>query len=545
MNRLKIRPPRAGEQGMALVLTLMILMILTTMVLAISMNVVGEKDVTIGQNLAQRSLYAADSGVEAGRQEITRYARARLDSLAQAWAGNGAVISRPEQFFPANGIRVRYGAGPSYDAVTTLVFEDSSLELRSQTYNYRYATTATGTYHDGQRRIVSEGRLRVSATRGSFADYLIFTDTHLMSDNSPIWFHTTGTFDGRVHTNGEYRFAYFPTFQDLVTSVNQRAWYYNGGRNLELDASANGTIDKPNFYGGFNRGAQRIDLPTNSYSQERAALGGNPADTTPLSNSDIRSLLGLASGTKAPPTGVYLPHSGSDVTGGIYISGDAQQVLMSVSGNTQVLRITDAASKVTTVNINHSNGTTQIVPPTGSPVTYNGVPRGCLYTKGRVLDLRGPDRSHGVAPPALSSSQQLTIVSTGDIVIQRDIGVENFANGEGVLGLFTSGGDVRIASGAPDALLVDAFVMASASGKVFTVDSYDRGNYRGEVHLRGGMVTNYYGAFGTFGTNGLTGYGRDFHYDRRGFVPPYYPLTQRFVPDQPAPQVLAWREDDE
>jgi hypothetical protein len=62
------------------------------------------------------------------------------------------------------------------------------------------------------------------------------------------------------------------------------------------------------------------------------------------------------------------------------------------------------------------------------------------------------------------------------------------------------------------------------------------------VHLRGGVVQNYYGAFGTFGSN-MTGYGRDFRYDNRGFIPPYYPVSTQYSVDAPVPQVLAWREE--
>jgi hypothetical protein len=57
------------------------------------------------------------------------------------------------------------------------------------------------------------------------------------------------------------------------------------------------------------------------------------------------------------------------------------------------------------------------------------------------------------------------------------------------------------------------------------------------------MVTNHYGAFGTFGGGG-SGYGRNFSYDRRGFVPPYYPVTSVFVADDPHPKTLSWREVD-
>ena len=85
--------------------------------------------------------------------------------------------------------------------------------------------------------------------------------------------------------------------------------------------------------------------------------------------------------------------------------------------------------------------------------------------------------------------------------------------------------------------------MASGTKKVFTVDDYWSGSYRGQVHLRGGVVQDRYGAFGTFGGGGsMTGYGRDFQYDRRGRVPPFFPALSTFFADQPVPRVLVWRE---
>jgi hypothetical protein len=58
------------------------------------------------------------------------------------------------------------------------------------------------------------------------------------------------------------------------------------------------------------------------------------------------------------------------------------------------------------------------------------------------------------------------------------------------------------------------------------------------------MVTRYYGAFYTFDTSGKlkTGYARDFHYDRRGLVPPYYPSTNLFNADDPSARTLVWKE---
>src|SRR5206468_1556923 len=146
-----------------------------------------------------------------------------------------------------------------------------------QTYNYNYTITSTGSAGAyGQRQVQSTGVLRVSATRGNFADYLMYTNIHLTPAGSEIYFSSSSQFDGRVHTNGEFRFAYQPDFQDLVTSVDTKAWYYNKGNPVEKAANANGTIDVPNFFGGFQRGAASVPLPTNSYSQQNAAIGGNP-----------------------------------------------------------------------------------------------------------------------------------------------------------------------------------------------------------------------------------------------------------------------------
>lgn len=534
-----------NERGVALVATLLVLLALTALVSLYAMRTISEKNVTVNHRVANRALYAADSGTEAAKQQITAYAKTKLDSLTNVWAGNGAVIPNPTALFPVSGMTTTLTSNPAYNATTTVVFEDSTLQLQSQVFYYRYSTTSNGSFKEGVKRVLSEGRLRVSATRGSFADYLIFTNTHLTGSGGAIWFNSTGNFDGRVHTNGQFRFAYSPTFHDLASSVNAKAWYYNNGSNVELSADRNGSIDVPNFYGGLRRSDSPIALPTNSFGQERAAIGGNPGDTSAPTNAEINAALGTNSGSPAlpPPNGVYVPNSGGWVTGGIFTQGDVNEMTMSPGGaGIQVITITDASNVVTTVTVNTTSQTTTVARG-ASTSTYNGVPRGCNYVKGAVNSIHGPARNgSGVVQSAIIPDFQMSVVTTGDCVIQGDIKYEDYDNSSSVLGLFSSGGNVRIGASAPNELNVDAYVMAAANNKVFTVDGYNSGAYRGQVHLRGGMVTNYYGAFGTFGSNGQTGYGRDFRYDRRGYVPPYYPLTSRYSPDQPLPQVLAWRE---
>jgi hypothetical protein len=522
-----------------------LLLAMSALGVAYMTNTVAEKGISFNHNMSTAAFFAANSGVEVVKHAMTGYARDRLDSLVAIWPGNGAIITNPSAFFPGQGF-VHDGGDPDFHATAVLAFLDSTLADTSQVFEYGFTVNSSGTATAfGDRRVLAEGRLRLSATRGSFADYLIFTDTHTLTNGSPIWFHTVTSFDGRVHTNSIFRFAYFPTFQDLVTSVSQTAWYYNNGNNRQLDANRNGTIDVPNFYGGFSRGESDIPLPTNSYGQERAALGLNPSDTSPVTNAERRQALGLTgSPDNPPPSGIYVPHSGANVTGGIYIYGEAKSTVLSVDpqGN-QVYQITNASNQTSTITLYRGTNTTTIVNHAGQVTNYSGLPRGCMYTVGMMSSLRGPARLLGVPAPALQRGTELLIAATQDIVIQGDLTYQNYDDGSNVLGIYTSGGNIRIGSSAPSELQLDAFLMAAATGKVVTVDNYDQGAYRGAVHLRGGMVSNYYGAFGTFTQSGqLTGYGRDFRYDRRGLVPPYYPGTTLFRTDTPLPQVFAWRE---
>jgi hypothetical protein len=89
--------------------------------------------------------------------------------------------------------------------------------------------------------------------------------------------------------------------------------------------------------------------------------------------------------------------------------------------------------------------------------------------------------------------------------------------------------------------------MALGSSGVVAVDNHDSGSPRGEVILRGGMISRYYGAFGTFGTSGgvttsKTGFKRNFKYDGRGISPPFFPTTPSLIANVPSAQTLAWRE---
>jgi hypothetical protein len=198
-----------------------------------------------------------------------------------------------------------------------------------------------------------------------------------------------------------------------------------------------------------------------------------------------------------------------------------------------------------TVTVDRLANTTTVVRGANPPEILVGTPRGSTYTTGTIAKLAGPTRLDNAPPVAgVANGTQMLYTAAGDIVIQSDILVTDFDHGNSVIGIYSSLGKVRIGEDAPDNLHIDAFLMALGAQGVVTVDGYDSGAPRGDVVLRGGMVSRYYGAFGQFSDGGVSvhGYSRLFSYDRRGLIPPFYPMTPLFNANVPSAQTLAWKE---
>ena len=175
-----------------------------------------------------------------------------------------------------------------------------------------------------------------------------------------------------------------------------------------------------------------------------------------------------------------------------------------------------------------------------------------------ITDLRGPSRNPSTAttstptntPPSVASFMKMTIVSNGTMHIKSDLTYEdqpcdlstgdcNNKNAKNILGLYSSGGDIAIdspkkytavGSGTPKNVVINAVTMAT-KGRVY-VDGYDKSftakNELGSVNLVGGMIENYYGAFGLVSGEG---YGRNIIFDKRsslGLVPPSFPTINEW-----------------
>ena len=552
--------PAPDERGIVLAAALLFVLLTSVLVLTFMTTTTGERSQSSNVQTAKLALYAADAGVRTQQQILANIAQLKIDSCVARWnsaGGIGAIVTTPDSLFPRGvlgGAGAASATNPPFNASASISFADSDCTPASQVYNYLFSINATGNVRStGKRSVQSTGLLRVSATRGTFADYLLFTNTFTMADGSTIWFTSAGSFDGRVHTNTGFKFAYKPTFQDQVTQHSPVATFYNGGNTpVTANANNNGTIDVPNFFGGYLRGQTTVPLPTNSYNQQDAALGVTLAAGVAPTNSQINTACATGAGSGTPPDGIYLPHSGTTLTGGIYVQGTADKVKMwaDTLANKQYYQITQGGTNKT-LEVDHTLNTTKVwngLSTSGSPadVYTNTLNNSVLYSTGAISDLTGPDRNAttGYVNPAVAENSQLLITAASDIVIQGDITCDNFNGKNNVLGIYSSGGSVRIGATAPNNVNIDAFVMAIGATGQFSVDNYNSGTPRGSANLRGGVVSQYYGAFYTFDSKGnvATGYGRNFHYDRRGLTPPFYPTTTRFDSDLPSARTVAWKE---
>jgi len=383
-------------------------------------------------------------------------------------------------------------------------------------FRYNYEIKATGTVSSINKNINLFGNFVVTVSRDNFAKFALFTNQHRSPQGKVVWFTNQTNFQGPVHTNDRFSFANNPSahFTDDVTQHLTTARFYNNGRELLLDANANANIDVPIFDTTFERGVAEINLESS------------------LTSNDLKT---QALGTMQEPgqNGIYVPNNNGEVTGGIYIRGDANEILLATDANNNpTFRITQGSTtKVITVNYNSK--TTRVETIGGSSVEYAGVPDGIanegiiIYCKSDILSLRG----------TVQSNTKMTVSSERDIVITNHLRYQNYnpspLNAEGfenLLGIISWGGNVRIGTAAPNDIEIHGIVMAPHG--VFTVDDYDSGPSRGIATLLGGTITDKYGPFGTFsGTQPLSGYGRNFVYDPRvlrGYIPPYFPYLENY-----------------
>src|SRR5262245_15922668 len=178
---LSLRFQPRDERGIALLTAVLFVLIGAIITGFFVATTVHETASTSNVHIAKGALYSADAGVRTMQQLLANRARTKLDSLIvvhQANGGVGPVIGAPNSFFQSSPITL-VSTNPKFSVSATVAWADSDIAPGAQVFNYRYKISSTGELGArGSRAVETTGILRVSAARGSFADYLMFTDIH-------------------------------------------------------------------------------------------------------------------------------------------------------------------------------------------------------------------------------------------------------------------------------------------------------------------------------------------------------------------------------
>ena len=466
------RPTRA--KGVALVITLLLLVLLTGLTLAMVLATSSDTLINGYYGNFRAGFYAADSGLNIARQDMVNRVMASVPAtfnVATPPIPVGTDASVQAAMLSAYGSPSSLNTGSagnswpgsfrissaSLQLVTNppqpVISRDAMGNPTAYQYTYRYSLTAMGEAQGSeQTELTDSGNLIINAVvtpaggvTTSFAAWGMFIDQYAICSGSYL---VPGTISGPVFTNGAWTFgttgAYI--FTDPVSSVSSDAGYQFTGRCFQSPTSSyrwgSRTI-APTFQAGFNLGQPNVPLPPNDYNQKRAVLDGIGADNSPVTKGDLNSVLRDINGNPYPnagaTSGVWLPYTVDPVTGvssfnggGIYVEANTQVTMSTTGASAEVWTFTQGTT-TTTVTVDpvanttviSSGGTTRTiagVPLQKDPVTGLAVrPATMLYVNGSITNLTGLHDGMGNSLPAIQDGHALTITAAGNIVITGDL----------------------------------------------------------------------------------------------------------------------------
>jgi Tfp pilus assembly protein PilX len=429
MKREKV-PGRHRENGIALITTLLLLMLLTGMVAA--MVIATNSDMLINGYYRdyRGGFYAADSGLAIVRQSIANQMLAAVpDTFPPATqpippGTEGTVLSNVKASYGAAYTSINSGQNSSWPATFQLDSNQTTLAPAAAplnctvtggapgasctntcptgcttaatipqylTYTYNYHLLMYGRARGLQKTTLEESGSLVlkvpltpaGVTNKSFAAWGMFIDAGTICDGSTL---VPGTISGPVFTNGAWNFSTSGQyiFTDTVGSHSAQEGYQFSGscdQSAGVSDTKSGTTIAPSFAQVPKWGQNKVPLPTNDYNQQRAVLDGVGTAGQP-SNSDRNSDLRGASQGKYPSTGassgVYLPYSvtagvATFTGGGILVEGNAS-VILSASGTSAQVYTIKQGTTTTTITVNNASNTTTVSDTNGNNVTIAGVP---------------------------------------------------------------------------------------------------------------------------------------------------------------------------
>jgi len=413
--------------------------------------------------------------------------------------------------------------------------------------------------------------LQVEVQQVSFGTYSYFSNDEY---NNGYWVAGMNTFDGPLHSNSVD--AYNPN--DPTPVPTNILWYDTGNTQPMF------TWDGPDAFSavassvGWNRdwignmsspatdaewlevatggassittGGDMIPLPTSSNTQETAALGGTAVPST---------------------TGVVVPNNGTAATGGVYIHGNVNNMILSAPTSTsQKIEIDQTQANgyplTTYVTENIATSQTTIVVDTTKPNgtvtattnTYTGVTDGVVYSDGSIGQNGPPGQGLSGVVANNYTDANGNVITPNRLTIATDASQNIFMNGP--LTLLTQ--RLQDSNGNPvpetsdtnyeenaatvgivsDSIIVDdttaqnqMLVNMQIDATVLAYNTIAPNNYgyngalRGTFTVNGGYIADQEGIFGEIDWSGnmIEGFKEHYHYDPRlaNNPPPYFPTT--------------------
>lgn len=249
-------------------------------------------------------------------------ARASALSAAESGAAEGVLWLRDQTAPPLTDQDITSRlAVPAPAGVTWTVTVTNDVNNATQFLKI-YLINSTATVR-GQKR-----QVRVVVRQGTFGKYAYFTDKETSTSGGAIWWNSSDSIDGPVHsnntgptpntwTNFQIDYSAWNTykraiFQDMVESCAPTINF------TPSKPTTDSTFQRVFLNGskGYLLGVTKVNLPASTAAQQQAAWGGT-------------------SGFPSTTTGVYLRPDANSGNGGIYIRGDQVSRCLSTAAGTK------------------------------------------------------------------------------------------------------------------------------------------------------------------------------------------------------------------
>lgn len=406
----------------------------------------------------------------------------------------------------------------------------------------RYTIVGSGTDKFGH----TTRTVKIQVQQQSFALYAYFTDQEAsLIGGGTVWFIGSDHIYGPAHTNDQFHINWNggsssnAIFHSTVSTHSSSAVWDPSKPSTTTDwrKVLTGGKDAMTF------SADSIVLPTVSTLQKEKAWGGTSG---------------------FPSTaGVYVPNSGGQTTGGIYIVGDSAGGTVTFSPNStvgQTVSIQNSTQlKKTEVLTNLSGNSTTVKTYTrsstsnpwtlGTTNSYTGLTNGVIYDTQSITSLSGTLVDNVQDGSAILKRNAWTIctdVSAGkDITITGDLQYATHPDETqpitalvnlkaACLGLVA---DTVAVNKSTSNCRIDGVILAATGG--FYNVNYATGSPSGVLSVSGGIIQKRRGPVGQFsGSSIIHGYSKDYHYDPRmaDNPPPFFPTTGQF-------DIVAWQSN--